>query len=521
MKNPGSLLPASPPGRDPFVGAGARAAAWLLGAAALLPWPILVIVVGNHFVSPDISRGVVYETVHRLLQGLDIYPAPSGEFVALDYNPLLYLLGAGAALLLGLSPATLRLVAVAGTLGAAAIIYLAVRRATGSTWFGVVASGLFAGAYRTFDCYLDLAQPDSWMLFTALAGLYLLQDEDRPVVIALAVALLCAAFWFKQQGALLAIGGVLYVTWRQGLRRAAPWWLLAALLGPAAYFGLGPRLFGERFIYYTWEVPRAYSQFRLRGTLHAGYFVSRYWAIPAAVAAWGVLSRRWRASPADIWTFTFPFAMLIGLLGSMDYSEHNVYIAAATWFIIVALSTLARMAKTAASRPPAPRRRAVAAVMVAVALSLAANLYHPRSVMVPRRAWQDYNALVTQVRDLGGNVYMPGVGQLPGEVRLPVPVHRVPLHDLVRGPGNNGAEDPLVRAVLKDVLRPAGEAFIIADRPLPEEKLFAFLAPHYQLVEDMGNRYESLRALPGWYNGTTWPRYLYRHRAPAPEGASG
>ena len=82
--------------------------------------------------TPDISRGVIHETVHRLLQGLDIYPAPSGAFVPLDYNPLFQLLGAGAALLAGLSPATLKLVAVAGSLGAAAIIYLAVRRATGS-----------------------------------------------------------------------------------------------------------------------------------------------------------------------------------------------------------------------------------------------------------------------------------------------------------------------------------------------------------------------------------------------------
>jgi len=52
------------------VGGGARAAAWILGAAALLPWPILFIVVGNHLRSSENSRGVVYETVHRLLSGL-------------------------------------------------------------------------------------------------------------------------------------------------------------------------------------------------------------------------------------------------------------------------------------------------------------------------------------------------------------------------------------------------------------------------------------------------------------------
>jgi len=521
MSSPGHLSSAPSPGRDPFAGGGARTAAWVIGAAALLSWPILFIVIGNHLASPDISRGVIYETVYRVLHGLDIYPAPSGAFVPLDYNPLIYLFQAAAALLLGLNPATLRLVAVAGTLGAAAIIHLAVRRATGSIWFGIVAAGLFAGAYRTFDCYLDLAQPDSWMLFTTLAGLYLLEDEDRPARIALAVALLCASFWFKQQGALLAIGGILYVTWRQGLRRAAPWWLLAGLLGPFVYFILGPHLFGGKFIYYTYEVPRAYSEFRLRGTLHAGYFVSRYWVLLAGVATWGVLSRRWRATPVDIWTFTFPFAMLIGLLGSMDYSEHNVYMAAGTWFIIVGLCTLARMARRAAAGPPMTRQVVLAAILAVIALSFAANIYDPRSVMVPRRAWQDYDALVAQVRGLGGSVYMPGVGQLPGDVRLPVPVQWVPLQDMVRGPGHNTAHDPLVREVLKDVLRPSGEAFIIADRPLQEEEMYAFLAPHYELVEDMGDRYQSLRSQPAWYSGKTWPRYLYRYRAPASEATHG
>ncbi|HKQ96356.1 MAG TPA: hypothetical protein VJV75_00630, partial [Candidatus Polarisedimenticolia bacterium] len=303
-----------------------RLSRWLLGGLAILPWPILLGVIGNHLASPDIQRGVVYETVRRLMQGMSIYPAPSGEFVALDYNPLGYHLGAIAARFFGLSPASLRSVAVLGTLGVAAMIFLAVRRATGSAWFGLLACGLFAGAYRTFDCFFDHQQPDSWMLFAALAGLVLLQDTEKPWRLFAGVVLLCAAFWFKQQGALLAIGGVLDVTRRLGARRAAPYWLLAALLGPIAFFGLGPRLYGPQFLYYTWEVPRSYSQFRLLGILHAGWFFARYWAIPVLLVAWGIGSRRLRSRPVDLWTFTLPWALLIGLLGAMDYSEHNVYI---------------------------------------------------------------------------------------------------------------------------------------------------------------------------------------------------
>lgn len=506
---------------EPYAGFGGRAVALVLGGIAFLPWPLLILVIGNHIASPDISRGTIYETVHRLMQGLEIYPAPSGDFVALDYNPLLYVLCAGAARLFGLSPATLRLVVAIGSLAAAALVFLAVRRATRSAFLGLLACGLFAAAYRTFDCYIDQQQPDSWMLLTALAGLMLLQDGTRPRRIAAGVALLCAAFWFKQQGALLAAGGVLYLTWKIGWRRAVPWWLLAALLGPVAWYLLGPRLFGTDFIYYTWEVPHTYSRFRLRGLLHAGWFAARFWAIPAGVVLWGLVDRRWRPRSVDIWTFTFPFALLIGWLGSMDYSEHNVYIAPATWLIILGAITLQRMAASAAALPPARRRRAATAIAAGVAFSFLAQAYDPRTVMVPARAWLDYDALLAQVRALDGNVYMPGVGQLPGDVRLPVPVHWVPLEDLVRGHGYGKDGDPLVRAILKDVQYPAGEAWIIADRPLHEDTLLAFLAPHYTLVEDMGQRYATLRAQPGWYSGRSWPRYLYRSRAAPTAGQDG
>lgn len=494
---------------------GGPVAARILGVIALLPWPILLVVAGNHLASPDISRGVVYETVRRLMQGQEIYPAPTGAFVALDYNPLMYYLDLVAALFLGLTPSTLRLVAVIASFAAAGLVHHAVRRATGSPWYGLLASGLFASAYRAFDCYLDYPQPDSWMLLTALLGLLLLQGSEHGGRIAFGVVLLCMSFWFKQQGALLAIGGVLYVTWRIGWRRAAPFWGLAALLGPFAYFGVGPLLFGGKFIYYTWDVPHAYSQFRWRGMLHALWYFGRYWAVPLAFAAWGILDRRRRRARIDVWEFTLPFAVLIGLLGAMDFSEHNVYIPAATWLIIVGVTAAARLQAAAASLPPARRGKAAAGLAAAIACAFAATFYDPREVLVPRGAWRQYDALVAQVQSLDGQVYLPGVAQLPGGVRLPIPVHWVPLQDLVRGRGGYIAGDPLVREILKDVLAPRGAAYIIADRRLDEEPLFSFLDPAYELVEDMGDRYAALRALPGWYSGRTWPRYLYRHRAAA------
>jgi 4-amino-4-deoxy-L-arabinose transferase-like glycosyltransferase len=121
----------------------------------------------------DLMEGTILQHVGRAAHGLAVYSWPTPDFVPLAYNPLYYYLCAPVTWVFGLDLPALRLVAVAGMAGSGAIIYLTVRKWTGSWWWGLMALGLFAAAYRVMDAYLDTAHSDSWLLCAALLGTYL------------------------------------------------------------------------------------------------------------------------------------------------------------------------------------------------------------------------------------------------------------------------------------------------------------------------------------------------------------
>ena len=489
----------------------------ILGLYAVLQCVLQLAVFTNHLATPEITRGPMFEAVSRLRQGLPLYPPPSSEFVPLAYAPFFAVLSAAFSLLFGLSAATLRLVAVLGAIGSGAVIFQIVRRETASVFYGLLATGLFGAAYRAFDCYTDYAQPDSWMLFTALLGFYILGTRQEIKWTALAITLLCVSFWFKQQGALFAIAGVLFVTWRDGLSKSIPFWILAALLGPIAFILLGPPLFGAAFIYYTYQVPSAWSTLdRWTFTRIIRYF-GRHWAFLAIICGLSLLKAvRHRRRPTVYW-FSLPFSLLIGFLGSLDESQNNVYMSSGVWLIVIGTIELAGFLRSISTTSTHQ-----AAALALAALSFALNYYNPLSVYVPQAAWHEFADLIQTVHSMPGAVYMPDVGQLPSGIRLPIPVHWVPLEDLVRGPGRDRRKHPLVREILSPLIQPKGNAYILMDSPLQDQPVIAFLASDYILVADHGDRFRLLRALPGRSSGNTWPRYLYAYKGnqPMPQPAS-
>ncbi len=508
-----------------FVGAAALAAsawAWARGTQRALRGILLgaslawVLVAGalcaNHVTFPlhlDLMEGTVLQHYQRAMAGQPIYPEPAPEYVPLAYNPLYYVFAVPLGWVLGAGLSTLRVVSIIGWLVSGMVLYRIVRQEAGSRWWAWLAVGLFVAAYRAMDSYLDSAHSDSWMLATALLGTYLISRGRSRLATLAGVAVLVASFWFKQHGALFALGGVVWLTARDGWRRTWPAWALSALEGPLSYLLLGPPLFGPWFHYFTWQVPSQWSELNLLTARRLAGFTVRTW--PALASAAGVdlvLSGVRGRGKLSIWQVQGIAAALTGVLGALDPgSSNNVFIPMGTWFILLGVLALRRWEQAA----HVGWRRGVP--LFALAISFAVLAYNPAELWVPPAARRSYADLLATLRGLPGTVYAPSLGQLGNDYTLVPAAHWVALEDLIRGPGQDTRDNPVTRELLEPAIQPDGQAWILANLPLDTYPWMEFLDKYYVLEADYADRFRTLGTLPKRFTHG-WPRYLYRYEFP-------
>lgn len=506
--------------------AAARWGAWMgrtlmavLGAWAGANILFLGFIWINHAPFPlhlDLMEGTVLQHVLRAASGDAVYPAPSPAYVPLAYNPLYYYLCIPAGWMLGFHLLSLRVVAIAGMLGIGVTLFVVVRRRTSSTLQAVLAAGLFAAAYRVMDAYLDTAHADSWFILSALLGTGLLATGRSRRVRAGAILLLLLSFWFKQHGAWFALGGLLFLTRRDGLRSSLPYWLLAFLLGPMLYLWAGPALFGPSFHTFTFTVPSQWTEFRVAALVRYSAFLVFFYLPLAAAGFWlFIRASRGKLLSSDPWLFQLPFALLTGAMGSLDPgSSNNVFIAQGIWLILTGSIGLHTLAEAH------PRILSLRPDILGAALAFGLFIYDPGTVLVPDNAAAVYDAFRSELRRLPGTVYAPTLGFLPGEPALMPAAHWVALEDLVRGPRRHTADHPEIMRLLEPAIHPPGQAWIVAHKPLDFYPWLSFLSKSYSLETDWGERFTALRLLPKrWDHG--WPRYLYRHSrsSSSPRGA--
>jgi hypothetical protein len=475
---------------------------------ALGAWSVLMLLfIGalwiDHLTFPgllDLMEGTILQHVAQAAKGLPIYPAPTPAYVPLAYNPLYYYLCVPFTWVMGLDFPALRLVSILGMALAGVVIFAAVRDRTGSRWWGLIAVGLYATAYRVMDAYLDTAHSDSWLLATALTGSWVLGRSTTRGGRMAGIVLLVVSFWFKQHGALFALGGLYYVTRDEGWRRALPYWAVAALLGPVAYLAAVRWPFGVDFHYFTWSVPSGWSKVSPETFARVIRFVAGNY-LPIFLAALLPLRSAIRGrTPVRIWEIQFCAGVASMMMGSLDWgSSDNVFIPFGAFTIVLGTIGLAELPGIASGALQA----------AAVAIAFVPLMYAPQTVFVSRHARAAYADLVTTVRALPGPVYAPGIGQFPGAPLFSPGAHWVALEDMVRGPGHGAADMAAARALIDPVADAQGEAFILTNTPHTiETPPLNTLDGRYVLVEDFGTRFADLAGLPKRYDHK-YPRYLY------------
>lgn len=476
---------------------------------ALINTGFVVFLFFNHVNFPlnlEITEGTILQSFQKAVEFKAIYPAPTPEYVPFAYNPLYYFFAVPFSSLFGVGFFTLRFLSIVGTVLNGMILYVVIRRKSGSSWWGLLGLGLFAAAYHVMDNYFDAAHPDSWLLFCLLLGTYLIDINQSRALNLLAVIVLAISFWFKQHGALFLFSGMAFLTWREGLKKSSIYWLVGLLLGPIIYLFLGPILFGSHFHYFTWEVPRQWSEMKMKSLRYFVTFIVKGYPIlllSSVIVLFDSLMRTKKR--IDIWLVMLVCSALAGLIGAMDPgSSNNNYIPLGTLLIIVGTLRLRAME----IRQETYRFRGLWAF--ALFFSFGALMYNPFSVIVPRDTKRVYEDMIHTLRDLEGIVYAPAIGQLQDGYRLHPAVHWAALEDMIRGPGRDTRNHPNTRLLLDPIIHPKGPAFILSNVRLNAYPWMAFLGNYYTLESDFGDRFKSLRILPVRFDHK-WPRYLYRY----------
>ena len=484
----------------------------VLAAFAIAQLALLCLIVANHWRFPlflETMEGTILQQVRRAAQWRHVFPEPAPDYVPLAYNPLLYYVSAPFAALFGASLAGVRLVAIAGLALTVWLVHAIVRDETGKPWLALVAAGLFAAAYKVMDAYLDTAHADSWLVASILLGSRLLAHGGSMRRDAAGIAILCAAFWFKQPGALFAASGLAFVIWRRGLRASWPAVAVALVAGPLLYVVAGPALFGSHFHYFTWQVPSSWSTLSLRALAGYAWFLIATYPVLLAVASLWLADQLWRAPAAlSIWQAQLVTAIAAGALATLSPgSAANVFAPAGALLIIAGTIALAQALPDFDN----PRRQSQGALAAAaLALSFVPLLYDPRPLLVDRAgAEAAYRDLASLIGELGGPTASPSLGQLPSGPRLAPAGSWVALDDMIRGRRVPKRSPALFDAALAPALLPAPR-FLLMNEPLADNAVFEALRPRYRLARDLGDRFRALAGLPGAYPvRSSWPRYVY------------
>jgi hypothetical protein len=187
---------------------GVRALATVLGMIAAVAVAVFAVLAVRRALYPyqiEWLEGGAVEHVRRILQGRQMYPAPSIDFAGYPYPPLYFLLSSAVALVTGVGYLPLRLVSMAASLGSMGLLYAIARREGGGRWCALVAAGLFAAGFRVTGGFYDVARVDALFVALLLGCLYAAARARRLWGFTVAGLLLALAALTKQPALIVGV----------------------------------------------------------------------------------------------------------------------------------------------------------------------------------------------------------------------------------------------------------------------------------------------------------------------------
>lgn len=466
-------------------------------------------------VEVDFIEGVMLDHVARIAHGQPIYVAPTLHFIPLAYMPLFTVVCGFVMHLTGPGFFAMRIVSLCSSLLLTGLIAIIVLRETRRPVFALAAAGFYAMAFGLTGACYDVGRPDSMMLLLTFGALALLRHTKGAAGAIAAAVLLTLGFFTKQHSLLFSFGVLAYLFFHDR-KRLLPFaaTITAGCLG--GYFLLTAWL-GEWFRFFTWSVPRGWSQLspaRIERYLGGGLFGALACSSVPAILSLAVPDAE--DDPRRmLWYWSGLAAVGTGLLATLD---RNAYLHVFTP-TVVALAVLGPVALDRILRHLGGAEVARGAAAVAVLAVLAGQfvpLLYPIRMHVPRpHAREAHERLIQRLRSLPNGAIVPYHGWYDLEAGGKGSLQFIALDDIERSRGNSLIRnDPqYLERMFEPLVSGPNRPAVVTDVPLEHSgPLWRKIAPGYTLVDSLGDISAALVPLTGNQHSLT---YVYLPVEPA------
>jgi hypothetical protein len=427
----------------------------------LLLYIVIFVVRANYPFELEWCEGQAVDVVQRLLSGQPYYTRPSLDYLPNMYPPLYSSLAAGLSLIAGQGFLPLRLVSFLASLGCLGLIYLLVKRETGSAAAGMTGAGIYIAAFRACGAWYDLARVDSLFLCLALAALFVLRSSPTSRGWALAGVLAFLAFFTKQTALVIFIpmaGYCLYTARRRGV-----WFVATVGLLVMGSTLLMDGLSGGWYSYWVFKLPASHPMLH---RLHLSYWL---WDIGGAMGVCVLLAGAWfwrQYTEKKYDRLSFYAALLAGALaGSWITRVHpggydNVLMSAYAALAIMAGLAVGELAlgKEQFHWWGISSRIIVALLCL---LQFSSFAYHPLKQLPSQRDRIAGESMIKVLRGISGRILMPYHGYLPVLAGKQSSAHIMVALDVLRAGKEYGSEELL--ADIRAAIAEKRYAAIIAD----------------------------------------------------------
>ncbi len=415
-------------------------------------------------------EGAAVDHVRWILSGQKYYVEPSLEFVSSAYTPLYFYLSAAVSSLLGIGFMPLRLVSFVSSLGSLFIIFLIVKKETGNSFAGILASCLFAATYRLSGAWFDLARVDSLFLFLLLMAIYLIKFQTSLKSYVLAGILISLSFYTKQTALIISLPVMLYSVFLN--RRSA-----FSLIGTVVVIIGG----GSIILNYVYDSWYNYYVFELPGSARYIFTIERafinFWikeiisvlSIACVLSIFYLLAQFLDSSKKN---FLFYFLIALGMIGGAwssrlhGGSNENVLLPAHAVISILfglGLHTFLEFIKTVPTNKQNLLKIFIYLICI-LQFSSGSLRYNPFDQIPSQEDLQAGRKFINIIEQIDGEIFVPFHGYLPLLAGKKTYVHSMGMQDVLFGKSSREVREKFINDIGKAIQNEKFSAIILDSR---------------------------------------------------------